>query len=63
MEDKCILIYNEVVALHQKLEEYHNSMDKRVSALEKFRDKLLGITLAVGVACKCAWDYVVERII
>lgn len=63
MEDKCVLIYNEVVNLQKQLKEYHESMDKRVTVLEHFKDRALGVCIAIGVAGKCAWDYIVERFV
>jgi hypothetical protein len=41
---------------------YVDKMDKRVGALEAWRDKLVGVFIAVGVALKYTWDYCKERI-
>lgn len=57
------LIYNELVATRELLQKYMERTDKRISVLERFKDKALGVCIAIGVACKCAWDYIVERII
>lgn len=57
------LIYNELVLLREDFKSYMESMNKRVSSLENFRDKMIGVFIAVGVAIKYAWDYVKERII
>ena len=37
--------------------------DKRISILEQFKSKAMGVCIAIGVACKCAWDYIVERFV
>ena len=63
MEDKCILIYNEVVKLQQQLEEYHKDLNKRVTALEYFKNTAMGICITIGVIGKCVWDYIVERFV
>ena len=57
------LIYNELVLMREDFKLYLDKMDKRVSSLEKFRDKLVGIFIAVGIGIKYTWDYVKERII
>lgn len=57
------LIYNELVLIRKDFATYMDRMDKRVSSLEKFRDKLVGIFIAVGVAIKYSWDYLKERIV
>lgn len=57
------LIYNELVLLREDFKSYMESMNSRVSSLENFRDKMIGVFIAVGVAIKYAWDYVKERII
>lgn len=57
------LIYNELVTTRQLLLDYMERTDKRISVLEQFKSKALGVCIAIGVACKCAWDYVVERIV
>lgn len=61
MEDKCILIYNEVVKLQQQLQDYHYDLNKRITALEYFKNTAMGVCVTIGVLCKYAWDYVVER--
>lgn len=57
------LIYNELVTTRQLLLDYMERTDKRISVLEQFKSKAMGICIAIGVACKCVWDYVVERIV
>lgn len=63
MRDIEELIYNEMVATRELLQNYMERTDKRISVLEQFKSKAMGICIAVGVACKCAWDYIVERIV
>ena len=57
------LIYNELVATRELLQDYMVRTDNRISALEQFKSKAMGVCIAIGVACKCAWDYVVERFV
>lgn len=57
------LIYNELVLIRKDFSLYMEKMDKRVSALEQWRDKLVGVFIAVGIGIKYAWDYFKERII
>lgn len=63
MNDTESLIYNELVLMRQDLRDYMERTDKRILSLEKFKEKAMGICIAIGVAGKCAWDYIVERII
>ena len=56
------LIYNELCLMRKDFAQYVEKMDKRVGALETFRDKLIGVFIAVGVGVKYAWDYCKERI-
>lgn len=57
------LIYDELKATRELLQDYILRTDKRISSLERFKEKALGVCIAIGVGCKCAWDYIVERII
>jgi hypothetical protein len=57
------LIYNELVATRELLQDYMVRTDNRISVLEQFKSKAMGVCIAIGVACKCAWDYIVEKII
>lgn len=57
------LIYNELVLLREDFKSYMESMNSRVSSLENFRDKTIGVFIAIGVGLKYAWDYFKERII
>ena len=63
MNDVESLIYKELVAMRQDLKNYMTDTDKRISALEQFKSKAMGVCIAIGVAGKCMWDYIVERII
>lgn len=63
MDDVQYLIYNELVALRNDLSSFTENINKRVSALEKFRDKAIGILIAIGVGIRYVWEYVKERII
>lgn len=51
------LIYNELVELRKDLKTYISSMDERVSNLEHFKDKLMGIVLFIGVCIGYVVDY------
>ena len=57
------LIYNELVLIRKDFANYMEKMDSRVSSLENFRDKMVGVFIAVGLGVKYAWDYLKERII
>ena len=63
MNDVESLIYKELVATRKLLQDYMDRTDKRISALEQFKSKTMGVCIAIGVACKCAWDYIVERFV
>lgn len=63
MDDVQYLIYNELKELRSDLNSFTENINKRVSALEKFRDKAIGILIAIGVGIRYAWDYIKERII
>ena len=62
VKDTESLIYNELVALREDLKSYMDRTDKRILSLEKFKEKAMGVCIAIGVISKCAWDYIVERI-
>lgn len=63
MKDTESLIYNELVALREDLKSYMERTDKRILSLEKFKEKAMGVCIAIGVGAKCAWDYIAERIV
>lgn len=62
MDDVQYLIYNELVALREDFKAYTEDLNKRVTSLEKFRDKAIGVLIAVGVGIRYAWDYCKERL-
>lgn len=62
MSNSIDLIYNELVLMRKDFALYVDKMDKRVGALEAWRDKLVGVFIAVGVGLKYTWDYCKERI-
>lgn len=57
------LIYNELVATRELLQDYMVRTDNRISVLEQFKSKAMGVCIAIGIACKCAWDYLMERFV
>lgn len=63
MNDVESLIYKELVAMRQDLKDYMTRTDKRISALEQFKSKAMGVCIAIGIGAKCAWDYIVERVV
>lgn len=63
MDDVQYLIYNELKELRNDLNSFTENINKRVSALEKFRDKAVGVLIAVGVGIRYIWEYIRERII
>lgn len=63
MDDVQYLIYNELKELRTDLNSFTENINKRVSALEKFRDKTVGILIAVGIGIRYMWEYFRERII
>ncbi len=63
MNDVEKLIYEELVAMRQDLKDYMTDTDRRISVLEQFKSKAMGVCIAIGVVCKCMWDYVVERFV
>lgn len=62
MDDTSLLIYNELVEMRKDFKSYMDSMDKRVTVLETFKNKAMGILLVIGCAIGYAWDYCKERI-
>lgn len=63
MKDVDSLIYDELVALRKDLRDYMKDTDGRILTLEKFKEKAMGVCIAIGVGAKCAWDYIAERMI
>jgi len=57
------LIYNELRSTRELLQDYMVRTDNRISVLEQFKSKAMGVCIAIGIACKCAWDYIAERFV
>ena len=57
MNDIEKLIHNELVELRKDLKTYISKMDERVSTLEHFKDKLMGVVLFIGVCIGYVVDY------
>lgn len=63
MKDVNELIYNELVEMRKDFREYMDDMNKRVSILEAFKNKAVGILLVVGGIIGYAWEYIKVRIL
>ena len=63
MNDVESLIYKELVATRELLQDYMDRTDQRISVLEQFKSKAMGVCIAIGIGAKCAWDYIVERFV
>ena len=63
MNDVESLIYSELKGLREDFKKYMEVMDNRVSVLEEFKNKAIGIFLIVGGAIGYAWDYIKARIL
>ena len=62
MDDTTKLIYNELLEIKHELKLYIDSIDRRVSVLEEFKNKTLGVVVIVGCIVGCAIDFIRERI-
>lgn len=62
MDDTTKLIYDELLEIKHELKLYINNIDKRVSILEEFKNKTLGMIILVGCIIGCAIDFIRERI-
>lgn len=62
MDDTTKLIYNELLEIKHELKLYIDSIDRRVSVLEEFKNKTLGIVIIIGCIVGCAIDFIRERI-
>lgn len=62
MNDVENLIYNELKGLREDFKTYMDSMNKRVSILEEFKNKAIGMLLIVGGLIGYAWEYIKSRI-
>lgn len=63
MNDVESLIYSELKGLREDFKKYMEVMDNRVSVLEEFKNKAIGILLIVGGVMASAWDYIKARIL
>ena len=63
MKDVNELIYDELVSMRKDFKEYMESMNKRVSVLEEFKNKAIGMLLIVGGIIGYAWEYIKARLL
>lgn len=63
MNDVESLIYSELKGLREDFKKYMDSMNKRVTVLEEFKNKAIGMLLIVGGAIGYAWEYIKARIL
>ena len=63
MNDVDSLIYSELKGLREDFRTYMDSMNKRVSILEEFKNKAIGMLLIVGGIIGYAWEYIKARIL
>jgi len=63
MNDVDTLIYSELKGLREDFRKYMDSMNKRVSILEEFKNKAIGILLIIGGVIGYAWEYIKARIL
>lgn len=63
MNDVDTLIYSELKGLREDFRIYMDSMNKRVSILEEFKNKAIGVLLIIGGAIGYAWEYIKTRIL
>lgn len=62
MNDVNSLIYNEVKNLREDLKEFMVGIDKRVSVLEEFKNKAVGMWIIVGGAIGYAFEYLKGKV-
>lgn len=62
MDDVNSLIYDEVKNLRKDLKDFIGDIDKRVSVLEEFKNKAVGMWILVGGAIGYAWEYIKARL-
>lgn len=56
-------MYSEIKGLREDFKKYMEAMDKRVSVLEEFKNKAIGMLLIVGGIIGYAWEYIKARIL
>lgn len=62
MKEVNELIYNELVEMRKDFNIYMEHMDKRVSVLEAFKNKLVGAVLLIGVCIGYVIDYLKGKV-
>ena len=63
MNDVESLIYSELKGLREDFKIYMDSMNKRVTILEEFKNKAVGMLLIVGGIIGYAWEYIKTRLL
>lgn len=62
MNDVNSLIYDEVKNLREDLKQFMVGIDKRVSVLEEFKNKAVGMWILVGGAIGYAFEYLKGKV-
>lgn len=62
MNDVNSLIYDEVKQLRTDLKQFMVGIDKRVSVLEEFKNKAVGMWILVGGAIGYAFEYLKGKV-
>lgn len=62
MNDVNSLIYDEVKQLRTDLKQFMVGIDKRVSVLEEFKNKAVGMWMLVGGAIGYAFEYLKGKV-
>lgn len=63
MNDIDKLIYDELVELRKDFKDYIEKMETRVSSLEEFKNKTLGVFIFVGALVGLAIDYLKGKVL
>lgn len=63
MNDVESLIYSELKGLREDFKTYMDSMNKRVTVLEEFKNKAVGMWILVGGAIGYAWEYLKGKVL
>lgn len=62
MNDVNSLIYDEVKNLREDLKQFMVGIDKRVSILEEFKNKAVGMWILIGGAIGYAFEYLKSKV-
>lgn len=62
MNDVNSLIYDEVKNLREDLKQFIVGIDKRVSVLEEFKNKAVGMWILIGGAIGYAFEYLKGKV-